>query len=193
MRLVVATLNKHKLRELGRMLTGHSLVPLPYWAELPEETGATFATNAVFKAHAAAAASGIPAVADDSGIEVYALDDAPGVRSARFAGENATDEENLEKLLAEMRGKEDRGARYVCAIAFSEPDGTNKIFQGTCEGRLIESARGTGGFGYDPVFVPADLNGDERTMAELSQEEKDEISHRGRAMRELIEWLPPGL
>jgi len=175
------------------MLTGHSLVPLPYWAELPEETGATFATNAVFKAHAAAAASGIPAVADDSGIEVYALDDAPGVRSARFAGENATDEENLEKLLAEMRGKEDRGARYVCAIAFSEPDGTNKIFQGTCEGRLIESARGTGGFGYDPVFVPADLNGDERTMAELSQEEKDEISHRGRAMRALIEWLPPGL
>ena len=92
-----------------------------------------------------------------------------------------------------MRGKEDREAAYVCSIAFVEPDGTQQVFHGRCEGRLLEQPRGSGGFGYDPVFVPADLNGDERTMAELSQEEKDEISHRGRALRELVEWLPPGL
>ena len=192
MRLIIATLNAHKLRELGGMLSGHSIVPLPYWAELPDETGNTFEINAVFKAHAAAAAAGIPAVADDSGIEVYALDNRPGVRSARFAGEEATDEENLAKLLEEMRGKENRGARYVCAIAYCEPDGTHKVFEGTCAGVLLDEPRGDGGFGYDPVFVPANANGDRRTMAELSQEEKDEISHRGRAMRALIDWLPPG-
>jgi XTP/dITP diphosphohydrolase len=193
LRLVIATLNEHKLRELGGMLAGHSIVPLPYWSELPEETGHTFKDNAVLKAHAAAAASGMPAVADDSGIEVFALGDAPGVRSARFAGENATDEENLAKLIESMRGKPDRGARYVCAVAFSEPDGTHNVFHGYCEGRLLEEPRGSGGFGYDPLFVPADLNGAERTMAELSQDEKDAISHRGHAMRALLEWLPPGL
>jgi XTP/dITP diphosphohydrolase len=193
MRLVLATLNTHKMRELGGMLAGHSIVPLPYWALLPDETGKSFEENAVFKAHAAAAASGIPAVADDSGIEVYALDKAPGVHSARYAGEHATDEQNLRKLLEAMRDQDYRHAGYVCAIAFAEPDGTRKVFHGRCEGRLIEHPRGSGGFGYDPVFVPGDLNGDERTMAELSQEEKDEISHRGRAMRALIDWLPPGL
>jgi XTP/dITP diphosphohydrolase len=193
MRLVLATLNMHKMRELGAMLAGHSIVPLPYWALLPDETGKSFEENAVFKAHAAAAASGIPAVADDSGIEVYALDKAPGLHSARYAGEHATDEQNLHKLLEAMRDQDYREAGYVCAIAFSEPDGTHKVFHGRCEGRLIEQPRGNSGFGYDPVFVPADLNGAERTMAELSQEEKDQISHRGRAMRALLEWLPPGL
>ncbi len=193
MRLVVATLNPHKLRELGGLLAAHSLIPLPYWAELPEEVGKTFEDNAVSKAHAAAAAAGIPAVADDSGIVVYALDGAPGVRSARFAGEGATDEQNLQKLLREMRDQDNREAAFVCSIAYAEPDGTNTVFHGRCEGRVIESPRGAGGFGYDPVFVPADLNGAERTMAELSQAEKDEISHRGRAMRELVDWLPPGL
>ena len=192
MRIVIATLNPHKLRELGGLLAGHSLVPLPYWAKLPPEMGGTFEDNAVPKAHAAAAAAGIPAVADDSGIVVPALGGAPGVHSARFAGEGATDEQNLQKLLAEMRGKENREAAYVCAIAFVEPDGTKQVFEARCEGRLIEAPRGEGGFGYDPVFVPADLNGDERTMAELSREEKDEISHRGRAARALCEWLPPG-
>ena len=111
---------------------------------------------------------------------------------ARRAGEGATDEQNLQKLLDEMRGKENREAAYVCAIAFVEPDGTKEVFEARCEGRLIEAPRGEGGFGYDPVFVPADLNGGERTMAELSREEKDEISHRGRAARALCEWLPPG-
>jgi XTP/dITP diphosphohydrolase len=193
LRLVIATLNVHKMRELGGMLASHSVVPLPYWAELPEETGPSFESNAVVKAQVAAAASGIPAVADDSGIEVSALDSAPGVYSARYAGENATDEQNLRKLLDEMRDQENRAATYVCAVAFAEPDGTHKVFHCRCEGRLLEQPRGSGGFGYDPVFVPAELNGDERTMAELSQEEKDEISHRGRAVRALIEWLPPGL
>ena len=192
MRLVIATLNTHKLRELGGMLAAHSLVPLPYWAVPPEETGKTFEQNAIAKAHAAAHILGIPAVADDSGIEVYALDGAPGVHSARYAGEDATDEQNLRKLLDEMRDKESRAAAFVCSIAFVDPGGTQRAFHGRCEGRLIKEPRGSGGFGYDPVFVPADLNGDERTMAELSQEEKDQISHRGRALRAFVEWLPAG-
>ena len=122
-----------------------------------------------------------------------ALDSAPGVRSARYAGEDATDEQNLRKLLDEMRGKEDREAAYVCAIAFVEPDGTSTgSSTAAARGALIDEPRGSGGFGYDPVFVPAELDGDERTMAELSQEEKDEISHRARAMRKLIKYLPAG-
>ena len=188
MRIVIATLNPHKMRELGGMLSEHSLVPLPYWAEMPSERGATFSDNAVPKAHAAAAATNIPAVADDSGIVVPALGGAPGVRSARFAGEGATDQENLQKLIDEMRDHEDRRAAYVCAFAFVEPDGTNRVFEGRCEGHLIETPRGEGGFGYDPVFVPDDLDGDQRTMAELSPQEKDEISHRGRAVRAVSAW-----
>ena len=190
MRIVIATNNEHKLRELGGLLTDHSVVPLPYWADLPSETGKTFHDHAVVKAHAAAAATNIPAIADDSGIVVPALGDAPGVRSARFAGQHATEEENLRKLLSEMEGVEDRRAVYVCAIAFSEPDGTHRVFQARCEGRLIDAPRGDGGFGYDPAFVPAALDGDERTMAELSQAEKDAISHRGQATRALADWLP---
>jgi XTP/dITP diphosphohydrolase len=136
LRIVIATLNPHKLRELGGMLSAHSLVPLPYWADLPPEMGGNFEDNAVPKAHAAAAAAGIPAVGDDSGIVVPALGGAPGVHSARFAGEGATDEQNLQKLLDDMRGKENREAAYVCAIAFVEPDGTKQVFEGRCEGRL---------------------------------------------------------
>jgi XTP/dITP diphosphohydrolase len=189
LRLVIATNNAHKLRELGGLLSDHSVVPLPYWAELPPELGDTFSDNAVPKAHAAAAAANVPAVADDSGIEVTALGGAPGVRSARYAGEGATDEQNLRKLLDDVRDQEDRSAAYVCAVAFVEPDGTFHVFEGRCEGRLIDTPRGEGGFGYDPIFVPAELDGDERTMAELSQSEKDSISHRGRAVRALDAWL----
>ena len=188
MRIVIATLNPHKLRELGGLLASHSLVPLPYWAELPPELGDTFADNAVPKAHAAAAATNIPAVADDSGIVVPALGGAPGVKSARFAGEGASDEQNLDKLIEEMRGQEDRRASYVCAFAFVEPDGTKHVFEGRCDGRLLEAPRGEGGFGYDPLFVPYELDGDGRTMAELSQAEKDALSHRGRAVRAFSEW-----
>jgi len=192
LRIVIATLNPHKMRELGAMLSEHSLVPLPYWAELPAEVGASFEDNATPKAHAAAAATGIPAVADDSGLMVDALGGAPGVRSAHYAGEGATDVQNLRKLIDEMRGQEDRRARYVCAFAYVEPDGTKHVFQGICEGRLIETPRGEGGFGYDPVFVPDDLDGDERTMAELSPEKKSEISHRGRAVRAFSAWARSG-
>ena len=188
MRIVIATLNPHKLRELGGMLSEHSLVPLPYWVELPAEEGASFEDNAVPKAHAAAAATNVPAVADDSGIMVPALGGAPGVRSARYAGEHATDEENLGKLIEDMRGREDRRAAYVCVLAYVEPDGTSRFFQARCDGRLLEAPRGTGGFGYDPLFVPDALDGDERTMAELSQQEKDEIGHRGQAVRAFSEW-----
>jgi XTP/dITP diphosphohydrolase len=192
-RFIIATLNQHKLRELGGLLAGHSVIPMPYWAELPEEVGRNFEENAVAKAHAVAATSGIPTVADDSGIEVYALGGAPGVRSARFAGEGATDEQNLNKLIDEMRGEKQRDAAYVCAIAFAEPGGRKQVFFGRCEGHLLEHPQGDGGFGYDPLFVPKDLNGELRSMAQLSQQEKDAISHRGRAIRELIDWLPPGL
>jgi XTP/dITP diphosphohydrolase len=191
-RLVIASRNSHKLRELGGLLAAHSLVPMPYWTYMPPETGETFAENAVVKAHAIAVHIGLPAVADDSGIVVHALGGAPGVRSARFAGEAATDEQNLSKLLDEMRDKQDRRAEYVCAMAFVGPDGTRQVFEERCAGRLIDTPRGEGGFGYDPVFVPDDLDGAERTMAELSQQEKDSISHRGRAARKLAEWLPPG-
>jgi XTP/dITP diphosphohydrolase len=192
LRIVIASRNSHKLRELGGLLAHHSLVPLPYWVSLPAETGETFEENAVRKARAAARATELASVADDSGIVVPALGGDPGVRSARFAGESATDEENLRKLIEEMRGREDQRAEYVCALAFASPDGRIQVFEGRCEGRLIDPPRGDGGFGYDPAFVPSDLDGAERTMAELLQPEKDAISHRGRAARKLAEWLPPG-
>jgi XTP/dITP diphosphohydrolase len=128
------------------------------------------------------------AIADDSGIEAYALGGRPGVYSARFAGEGASDEENLAKLLREVPGDGDRRVAYVCALAYVEPGGEEHVVEGRCEGLLTTEPRGSGGFGYDPAFVPADRD-DGRTMAELSPEEKDAISHRGRAARALREWL----
>ena len=127
-------------------------------------------------------------MADDSGIEAAALGGAPGIRSARFAGEDATDEENLAKLLREVPAGGDTRVAYVCAMAFAGPDAAELVAEGRCEGRLTHEPRGQGGFGYDPAFVP-DEPGDGRTMAELSQEEKDAISHRGRAARALVRLL----
>jgi XTP/dITP diphosphohydrolase len=184
-RLVLATRNGHKLRELGRMLGGIELEPLPEHVTLPPEHGATFAANAIGKARAAAAALGRAAIADDSGIEADALDGAPGIRSARFAGEDATDAENLALLLD--RAPPGSGVRYVCVMAYAEPDGLERTFEGTCGGTLAARPRGSGGFGYDPAFLPED--GDGRTMAELSDAEKDAISHRGLAARALQAWL----
>jgi XTP/dITP diphosphohydrolase len=184
-RLVVATRNEHKLRELARPMRPHELDPLPGGVELPPETGTTFADNALAKARAAAAATGRPAIADDSGIEAAALNGAPGVWSARYAGDNASDEENLAKLLREVPPDGDTRVAYVCAMAFVDPGGVQQIEHGRCEGTLIHEPRGNGGFGYDPAFVPDDYPGDERTMAELDPEEKDAISHRGRAARAL--------
>jgi XTP/dITP diphosphohydrolase len=188
-RIVMASRNQHKVRELARVLAPHALEPLPGSVPLPPEDGATFTDNALLKARAVAAATGGAALADDSGIVVEALGGAPGVRSARFAGEDATDGQNLAKLLSEMRGAEDRRAAYVCVLALVEADGSERLFEGRCEGRLAEAPRGTGGFGYDPAFVPDDLDGPERTMAELEPAEKDAISHRGRAARALAAAL----
>ena len=188
MRLVLATRNEHKLRELRVLLEPHELVPLPDDVELPPETGETFEENACVKAEAAAAAIGMPAVADDSGIEAAALGGRPGVRSARYAGAGASDEQNLAKLLAEVPEHGDRRVAYVCALAYAAPSGDTRVFTERCEGELAQEPRGDGGFGYDPAFVPTD-RGDGRTMAELSVAEKDAISHRGRAARAFLDWL----
>ena len=188
MRFVLATRNGHKLRELRGLLAPHELIALPDDVALPPETGATFEENALAKARAAAAATGEAAVADDSGIAAAALGGRPGVRSARYAGESAIDEENLAKLLHEVPDDGDRRVAYVCALAYVTPDGDERVFVERCEGELAREPRGSGGFGYDPAFVPA-AHDDGRTMAELTVEEKDRISHRGLAARAFLEWL----
>jgi XTP/dITP diphosphohydrolase len=187
-KLVLSTRNAHKAHEFDGLLAPHEVAPLPDDVELPPETGTTFAANALEKARAAARALGVPAIADDSGIESAALDGAPGVYSARFAGEDATDEENLAKLLREA--PEGSAVAYVCALAYVEPGGREELFEGRCTGTLTHDVRGDGGFGYDPAFVPDDVPGPPvRTMAELTPEEKAAISHRGRAARALQAWL----
>jgi len=184
---VLATRNDHKVRELGRVLGPLvDVEPLPDGVELPPETGTTFAENALIKARAAAAATGGAAIADDSGIEAAALGGGPGVRSARYAGERATDAENLARLRAEAPAGS--GLRYVCVIAHVGPDGAEELFEGVCTGTMSAEARGTRGFGYDPVFLPDGDHGG-RTMAELDDAEKDAVSHRGRAARALAAWL----
>jgi XTP/dITP diphosphohydrolase len=186
--IVLATRNEHKIREFAGLLPGWQVLALPDDVELPPETGTTFAENALAKARAAAAATAMTAIADDSGIAARALGGAPGVRSARFAGEHATDRQNLDKLMRELAEAGDRAVEYVCAIAHVEPGGGEKVFEGRCGGVLIDERRGEGGFGYDPAVVPDDYD-DGRTMAELTQAEKDAISHRGRAARALVDWL----
>jgi XTP/dITP diphosphohydrolase len=183
-RLVLSTRNPHKVRELQPLMTPYELDPLPDDVELPPETGETFAENALIKARAANRTTRQPAIADDSGIAAEALNGAPGVRSARYAGENATDEENLEKLLNEAPA----GSRvaYVCALAYVDGD-TEHVVEGRCEGTLAAEPRGTNGFGYDPAFVPVEHPS--RTMAELEPQQKDAISHRGRAARAMKAWL----
>jgi XTP/dITP diphosphohydrolase len=186
--LVLASRNPHKVREFRALLEGIGVVALPDDVQLPPETGATFEANAVPKARAAARATGRVAFADDSGIEAAALGGAPGVRSARFAGEDASDADNLAKLIAEA--PTGSPLAYVCVIALVDPvTGEERTFEGRCTGTMAPAARGDGGFGYDPVFVPD--GGDGRTMAELSRAEKDAISHRGRAARALLEHLHP--
>lgn len=187
--LVVATRNAHKLRELAEILVDHVLLELPAEVELPPEGGRTFEENARIKAEAANLATGLPAIADDSGIVAYALDGAPGVYSARYAGPNADDGANLAKLLAAMQEHDDRRVAYVCALAAAGLAGGGTVaVEGRCEGRLALAPRGTGGFGYDPAFVPIAI-GDGRTMAELDPAEKHAISHRGAAARELAARL----
>jgi XTP/dITP diphosphohydrolase len=196
LRLLLATHNEHKRREFARLLAGSDgehaieLVPLPASVELPPEDAETFSENALGKARAAAAATGEPSIADDSGIEAAALGGAPGVRSARYAGEHASDEQNLRKLRSEA--PTGSALEYVCAIAYVDPrDAAERVFEGRCTGRLAADARGERGFGYDPVFLPDD-GPPGLTMAELSDEQKDAISHRGRAARDLAAWLRGG-
>src|SRR3954465_10895814 len=191
MDLVLSTRNPHKLREFNVLMAPHRVFPLPEDVELPPETGDTFAENALTKARAAADATGKTAIADDSGIAAAALEGRPGVYSARYAGENATDEENLAKLLDEVPDDGDRRVAYVCALAYVEPGGESHVVEGRCEGMLAHEPSGDGGFGYDPAFVPSDRD-DGRTMAELTPEEKDAISHRGRAARAFLAWLEDG-
>ena len=191
--LVLATRNEHKLRELGEILAGIELVPLPDAVVLPPESGDTFADNALIKARTAHTATGGAAIADDSGIAATALGGAPGVRSARFAGEDATDQENLDLLIAKLAEQDDRSVAYVCVIAHIDEAGNENVYEGRCEGVFIDTPRGDGGFGYDPAFVPDDTGpDDQRTMAELGRDEKHAISHRGRAARKLAKALGVG-
>ena len=189
-RVVLASGNAGKLREFSELL-GASGLTLVRQSELgivpPPETGTTFLDNALIKARNAARASGLPAIADDSGIEVDALGGAPGVYSARYAGEDAGDEANLAKLLAALEGlpPERRSARYRCVIVFvaHAEDSRPLVGEGSWEGHIIAERRGSGGFGYDPSFVPV---GETRTVAEMPADQKNRLSHRGQAMRAFL-------
>ena len=192
-RLALASGNPHKVRELKVLLApmGWDLVPLDsvsgYIA--PEETGTTFSANAVLKARALANHLGIPALADDSGLEVDALGGAPGVYSARYCGHHGDDLANNQKLLVALSQTPDEGrtARYRCAIAVALPMGACTVVEGACEGRILRTFRGKGGFGYDPLFELPDGSG--RTMAEIGMEEKNNFSHRSRALEEVVPAL----
>lgn len=190
MKILLATRNPGKLVELQRMLSGFDVVGLADVPEFPEapETGATFAENALAKARDAAAATGLPSVADDSGLAVDALNGMPGVLSARWSGRHGADRANLELLLAQVVDVPDErmGAAFLCAAALVVPDGPETVVHGEWAGRLVRAPRGTNGFGYDPIFVP---EGETRTSAELSAEEKDAASHRARALRALLPHL----
>jgi XTP/dITP diphosphohydrolase len=190
-RLVLATRNAHKVAELRRILQDASLevdlVGLEAFPQVVEvaETGRSFEENALLKAKAVAAATGSPAVADDSGLCVDALNGMPGIFSARWAGRHGDDRANLDLLLAQLSdvADSDRSAYFFCAAAIALPHGEERVVDGTLSGSLIRERRGSHGFGYDPIFVP---DGDTRTTAEMDPTEKDEISHRGRAFRALV-------
>lgn len=196
-RIALATRNAHKIRELGRICADWPVAWVTVEDHDPgafpevEETGETYLDNAVLKARAVADALGIPALADDSGIEVDALGGKPGPRSARFAGQDASDERNLAELIRAIRGVPAGGrtARYRCLAVLAFPGGGEVHAEGICEGALETKPRGSEGFGYDPIFVPV---GWDETMAELTAEQKDRISHRGRAFRALRDLVTAG-
>ena len=194
-RIAIASHNSHKLRELARICADWPVTWVTVQNDDParfpdvEETGDTYLENAMLKARAVADALGMPAMADDSGIEVDALGGKPGPRSARYAGEHASDEDNLVALMQALRGvpRGGRTARYRCVAALVLPGGEELHADGVCEGELVSKRRGERGFGYDPIFVPS---GWETTMADLTDQQKDRISHRGRAFRALGQLLP---
>lgn len=188
MEIIIATGNAGKVREFKRMLE-----PLGYQVFSQkekgiildvEETGTTFAENAVLKAKAVWEKVKLPVIADDSGLCVDALDGRPGIYSARYAGEGATDADRVKKLLTELEGRENRTGRFVCAIAYIDGAGEPHVFEGVCEGTMAESPRGEDGFGYDPIFLVG-----EKTFAEMTAKEKDAVSHRGKANRLLEDYL----
>ncbi|MCX4666965.1 RdgB/HAM1 family non-canonical purine NTP pyrophosphatase [Streptomyces sp. NBC_01381] len=191
-RLILATRNNGKITELKSILADaglpHDLVGADAYPEIPDvrETGVTFAENALLKAHALARATGLPAVADDSGLCVDVLGGAPGIFSARWAGKHGDDRANLDLLLAQLGDIDTdthRGAHFACAAALALPDGTERVVEGQLRGVLRHTPSGTNGFGYDPILQP---EGETRTCAELSAEEKNAISHRGKAFRALV-------
>ena len=190
MKVVLASSNPGKLAELNALLQPAGLQVVSQGAlgvEPPEETGLTFVENALIKARAACAATGLPALADDSGVVVDALGGAPGVRSARYAGDGASDADNVARLLDALEdvAPPERTAAFVCAIVYLRHarDPCPIVCEGVWEGRILDVARGAGGFGYDPVFFVASLG---RTAAELSRAEKNEVSHRGQALAQLL-------
>ncbi|MEU6214781.1 RdgB/HAM1 family non-canonical purine NTP pyrophosphatase [Streptomyces sp. NPDC090085] len=193
-RLILATRNANKVTELRAILSAadlpHELVGADAYPEIPDvkETGVTFAENALLKAHALARATGLPAIADDSGLCVDVLHGAPGIFSARWAGTHGDDKANLDLLLAQLGdiADENRAAHFACAAALALPDGTERVVEGRLLGTLRHTPAGTGGFGYDPILQPL---GETRTCAELTPEEKNAISHRGQAFRALIPFV----
>lgn len=184
--IVLATRNKGKTSEIRSMLADYpvELLNLEDFGPIPEvvEDGETFDDNAYKKSSFTARVLGYPTIADDSGLVVEALNGAPGVYSARYAGENATDEENNLKLLSEMTGETNRKAAFECVISIAIPTGPALTYEGRCEGTIAEKASGSNGFGYDPLFVSA---GFDKSFAELAQEEKNSVSHRGKALKEM--------
>ncbi|NWF52691.1 MAG: XTP/dITP diphosphatase [Nitrospirae bacterium] len=192
MEIVVATRNKRKVEEIKRILAEMpvKILTIEDFPECPEveEDGRTFEENAVKKALNIARCTGKPSLADDSGLEVYALNGAPGVMSSRYAGPDSDDMKNIEKLLKEMDSLNDkkRSARFVCCIALAFPEGNIKTFFGYVEGIIGKEPKGSSGFGYDPVFYP---EGHGRSFAEMSSEEKDALSHRGKALREFLNYI----
>lgn len=186
-RLVIASHNRGKVREIGAMLAPHGIAAVSAGdlglAE-PEETGASFADNAALKALAAARAAGLPALADDSGLAVAALDGAPGIYSARWAGPGKDFGVAMERVWRELAGREDRRAWFVCALCLAWPDGHTEGFEGTVHGTIVWPPRGERGFGYDPIFRP---DGYDITFGEMDPAEKDRISHRAAAFRALVQ------
>jgi len=188
--IVAATKNKHKLEEYKKMLEGQNaeILSLIDFPDCPEtiEDGKTFEENAIKKAIEASTCTQLPAFADDSGLEVEALNGAPGIYSARYAGENATNDQRIAKLLSELKGASNRKARFVCVIAIANEGEIIETFRGEVQGNIIEETRGANGFGYDPVFIP---DGYDKTFAELSAEIKNKISHRARATRKALDFI----
>jgi len=189
--LILATTNKNKVKEFQEILKDFPIEirSLGDFGPLPEaiEDGETFDDNAYKKAIHTAKILGFPAIADDSGLEVEALDGAPGVYSARYAGDQATDKDNVDKLLQDMRGVKNRKATFCCVLSIAVPSGPALTYEGRCEGLILEEPRGESGFGYDPVFFYEDLG---KTFAECTMAEKNKVSHRGKALAELKEEFP---